>query len=80
MSPLARYDFAFTIFLLLVAVNLSTRALALPLDALCLAAFAYILTARCPACRSRLARNRKKWIYLYCAKTCLKCGHDLTKS
>jgi hypothetical protein len=77
MSPLARYDVAQTVSLIAAAGVVITRAPVF--DVMVVVAFAYMLLARCPSCGSRLARNRKKWIHPLCAKTCLKCGHDLTK-
>jgi hypothetical protein len=77
MPPLARYYTALIVNLIFFVGFLLTKALVL--GGIMVMAFLYLAYIRCPTCRNRIAKNRKRWMDLFPAKVCLTCGHDLTK-
>ena len=62
--------------LIFFAGFLFTRTLVI--GGIVLATLIYIGYIACPNCGLRLSKNRRKWIYLVPAKSCLGCGYNLT--
>ena len=76
MSPLIRYYGAWLLNLGAFAAFVVVKAPFLII--VWVISLLLIKFVHCPACGERLARNRRKWIHLFPATSCLKCGHDLT--